>query len=39
MDAGKSHVSGRSVLAHIRNTVIARFLQPHHDLVLWIGRV
>ena len=36
MNAQKSQVSGRGILAHIRNIVINQFLRPHHDLVLWI---
>ena len=37
MDARKTKVSGRGVLAHIRNIVIERFLDPAlHELVLWV---
>ena len=36
MDARKTKHSGRGVLAAIRNTVIARFLKPHHEHVLWL---
>jgi hypothetical protein len=37
MDARKTKVSGRGVLAHIRNIVIERFLVPGlHEYVLWV---
>ena len=37
MDAQKTKMSGRGVLAHIRNIVIERYLQPAaHEYVLWV---
>lgn len=37
MDARKTRVSGRGVLAHIRNIVIEEYLQPSvHEYVLWV---
>ena len=36
MNANEARQSGRTVLAHIRNTVIKHFLKPHHHFVLWM---
>jgi hypothetical protein len=32
----KTKQSGRGVLATIRNVLLARYLRPHHDWVLWL---
>ena len=36
MNAAKTKKSGRGVLATLRNALLAEYLQPAHELVLWL---